>query len=110
MFHMLTCFDLEPGVGIGEFRAAYSDFVAHLRSIDMVVGTGPVGRRQSDTPMDTDSERDHQYFVIMTFRDRAQVDATYAQFLLRQEPTNSIHHKVQAMMQNPVFICWQDIE
>ncbi len=110
MFHMLTCFDLDPDVGIGDFRAAYSDFVAHLRSIDMVAGTGPVGRRQSDTPMDTDGERDHQYFVIMTFRDRAQVDATYAQFLLHEEPTNSIHHKVQTMMRNPVFICWQDIE
>ncbi len=110
MFHMLTCFDLEPGVGVGEFRAAYSDLVAHLRSIGMVEGTGPVGRRQSDTPMDTDSERKHEYFVIMSFRDRAQVDATYAQFLLRQEPTQSVHHAVQAMMRNPVFICWQDIE
>lgn len=110
MFHMLTCFDLKPNVGIGDFRAAYSDLVAHLQSIDMMAGTGPVGRRQSDTPMDTDGERGHAFFVIMSFRDRAQVDATYAQFLLRQEPTQSIHHKVQTMMRNPVFICWQDIE
>lgn len=110
MFHMLTCFDLKPGAGIGEFRAAYTDLVAHLRGIGMVEGTGPVGRRQRDTPMDTDGAREHTYFVIMTFRDRAQVDATYAQFKLHEEPTNSIHRKVQAMMQNPVFICWQDIE
>ncbi len=110
MFHMLTCFDLTPDVEIGAFRAAYSDFVAHLQSIGLVEGTGPIGRRQSDTPMDTDSERDHEYFVIMSFRDRAQVDVAYAQFLSRQEPTNSIHHKVQTMMQNPVFICWQDVE
>ncbi len=110
MFHMLTCFDLAPDVEIGAFRAAYSDFVTHLRSINLVAGTGPIGRHQSETPMDTDSERDHQYFVIMPFRDRAQVDVAYAQFLSRQEPTQSVHHKVQTMMQNPVFICWQDIE
>ena len=110
MFHMLTCFDLKPDVEIGAFRAAYSDFVAHLRSIEMVAGTGPVGRRQNDTPMDTDGERDHEYFVIMSFRDRAQVDAAYAQFKLHQEPTNSIHGAVRSMMQNPIFICWQDIE
>lgn len=107
---MLTCFDLDPDVGIGAFRAAYLDFVAHMRRIDLVEGTGPIGRRQSDTPMDTDGERNHQYFVVMTFRDRAQVDAAYAQFLLRQEPTQSVHHAVQAMMRNPIFMCWQDIE
>ena len=110
MFHMLTCFDLKPDVEIGAFRAAYSDLVAHLRSIAMVEGTGPIGRRQSDTPMDTDSERDQEYFVIMSFRDRAQVDAAYAQFLLHQEPTHAVHGTVQTMMQNPIFICWQDID
>ena len=68
MFHMLTCFDLKPDVEIGAFRAAYSDFVAYMRSIDLVERSGPIGRRQSDTKMDTDGERDHAYFVIMTFR------------------------------------------
>ncbi len=41
---------------LGAFRAAYSDFVAHMQSIGLVDGTDPIGRRQSDTPMDTDSE------------------------------------------------------
>ncbi len=110
MFHMLTCFDLEPDVEIGAFRAAYSDFVAYMQGIDLVARTGPIGQRQSDTPMDTDGERDHEYFVIMSFRDRAQVDAAYAQFLLHQGPTKSVHNAVQSMMQKPIFICWQDIE
>ena len=110
MFHMLTCFDLKPDVGIGDFRDAYSNLIAHLQGIGMAEGTGPIGRRQSDTPMDTDSERDQEYFVVMTFRDRAQVDVAYAQFLHHQEPTNSIHIAVRSKMQNPIFICWQDIE
>ncbi len=110
MFHMLTCFDLKPDVEIGDFRAAYSDFVAHMQGLDLVARTGPIGRRQSDTPMDTDSERDHQYFVIMSFRDRAQVDVAYARHLTHQEPTKSVHNAVQSQMLNPIFICWQDIE
>ncbi len=110
MFHMLTCFDLKPGIGIEAFRAAYMDFVEYMRSIDLVEGSGPIGRRQSDTRMDTDSERDHEYFVIMSFRDRAQVDAAYAQILPHQEPTESAHNAIRSKMRNPIFICWQDLE
>ena len=110
MFHMLTCFDLKPDVEIGAFRAAYSDFVAHMRSIDLVAGTGPIGRRQSDTPMDTDGEQEHQYFVIMTFRDRAQVDAAYALLATHAEPADSAHDAIYSKIRNQIFICWQDIE
>ena len=110
MFHMLTCFDLEPGVGIEAFRAAYTEFVEHMRSIGLVEGTGPIGRRQNDTRMDTDSERDHEYFVIMSFRDQAQVDAAYALIALHEEPAESVHVAAYSKLRNPVFICWQDIE
>ncbi len=110
MFHMLTCFDLKPDVEIGAFRAAYSDFVAYMQGIDLVEGTGSIGRRQRDTRMDTDGERDHEYFVIMSFRDRAQVDAAYARILPHQEPAESVHNAIQSKMHNPIFICWQDIE
>ncbi len=57
MFHMLTCFDLKVDVEIGAFRPAYSDFVAYMRSLDLVEHSGPIGQRQSDTRMDTDGER-----------------------------------------------------
>ena len=110
MFHMLTCFDLQPDVEIGAFRAAYSDFVAYMQSIDLVARTGPIGQRQRDTKMDTDGERDHEYFVIMSFRDRAQVDAAYARILPHREPAESAHNAIQSKMQNPIFICWQDLE
>ncbi len=110
MFHMLTCFDLKPDVEIGAFRAAYLDFVAYMQSIDLVAHTGPIGRRQRDTRMDTDGERDHEYFVIMSFRDRAQVDAAYSRIRPHQEPTESVHKAIQSKMRNPIFICWQDLE
>ncbi len=109
MFHMLSCFDLKPGENIDGFRVAYSDFVTYMKSVDLVESSEPIGRRQSDTPMDTDDERDHEYFVLMSFRDRAQVDAAYAYIMTHVEPGETSHNGVFTKVQNPVFICWQDL-
>jgi hypothetical protein len=110
MFHMLTCFDLKPEVEITAFGAAYADFVRYMKGIDLVDSTGPIGRRQSDTKMDTDAERRHEYFVIMSFRDRAQVDAAHAHLKPHEEPAESVHKGVYSKVRNPIFICWQDLE
>ncbi len=109
MFHMLSCFNLKPGVSIKDFRQSYDDFVAYMKSIDLAEGSGPVGQRQNDTPMDTDEERDHEYFAVMTFRDRPQVDAAYAYIMEHVEPGESSHNGVYHKVDNPVFICWQDL-
>jgi hypothetical protein len=109
MFHMLSCFDLKPGEDIETFRNAYDEFAAYMKSVDLVADSGPVGRRQSDTPMDTDGERNHEYFVIMSFRDRAQVDAAYAYIKKHVEPGESSHNGVYERVENPIFICWQDL-
>jgi len=82
MFHMLTCFDLKPDITIDEFKTAYKQFVEFMRGIDLVERSGPIGRRQSDTIMDTDDERDHQYFVVMSFRDRTQVDVAMSSIFI----------------------------
>ena len=105
---MLSCFNLKPDEEIAVFRKAYLNFVADMKSIDLVVETTPIGRRVTDTPMDTDGERDHQYFSVMSFRDRAQVDAAYAYILKHIEPGETSHNEVYTRVENPVFICWQD--
>lgn len=110
MFHMLTCFHLRPDVKIEAFRTAYSDFVQYMHRMNLVVTTGPIGERQSDTKMDTDRERDHKYFVLMSFRDRAQVDAAHAHLIPHAEPAESTHKAVYSKVQTPIFICWQDID
>ena len=78
MIHMLSSFDLKPGEDFAIFQSDYTDFVADLRAAGIIEGAGPLGARVSDTPMDTDDERDHEYFAVMSFRDRTQVDAAYA--------------------------------
>ena len=108
MLHMLTCFDLAPGIELEAFRRALADYTAHMHSLDLVESSGPIGVRQSDTILDTDSERGHEHFVIMTFRDRAQADAAVDTILRHQEPTDSIHMAVYGKVRDPVFICWQD--
>ncbi len=109
MFHMLTCFNLEPGRDISSFKVALDAFCNHMHQLEMVEGMSPIGERQSDTIMDTDEERDHQYFFTMTFRDRAQVDAAVELINSQQAPTDESHRALFYIIKDPIFICWQDV-
>ena len=108
MFHMLTCFNLKPGIELGAFRTALADYTAHLQELDLVECTGPIGERQSDTILDTDGERHHRYFNTMSFRDRAQADAATDYIKAHEEPGHSLHIAVHSKSQDQIFICWQD--
>ena len=110
MFYMLSCFDLKPGEAIADFAAAYAAFVAEMQRLDLVVASGPIGRRARNTPMDTDAERDHEYFVVLSFRDRQQSDDAYAWIKRHVEPGDAAHESVYTRIDNPVFICWQDLD
>ncbi|MCP4301398.1 MAG: hypothetical protein GY783_12490 [Gammaproteobacteria bacterium] len=109
MFHMISCFNLKPGEDIESFRFAYACFVDEMKRVDLVESSGPVGRRQNDTPMDTDDARDHQYFAVMSFRDRVQVDAAYDHIMQHVGTTDDAHDAVYMRVLDPVFICWQDL-
>jgi len=109
MFHMLTCFNLQDGQKIEDFCAAITDFTAHLQGKDLVASASPVGRRQTDTIMDTDEERDHEFFFTMTFRDRAQCDAAVAFIYPHKDPADSLHKALYSGIKDQIFICWEDL-
>jgi hypothetical protein len=109
MFHMLTCFNLKPEFDIDAFRTAASDFTTHMKDQRLVHSMGPIGRRQSDTILDTDEERDHEYFFTMSFQDRAQSDRAVESIMAREEPGVSIHNGVNSMISDYIFICWEDL-
>ena len=109
MFYMLTCFDLKPDITIEEFSRAIKKYEQHMRDKRLTRSMGPIGERQRDTIMDTDSERDHEYYFISTFDDRAQCDQAVNYILRHEEPGDSIHKEVYSRVQNQIFICWQDI-
>lgn len=108
MFQMLTCFNLKPGISLDEFKSALDAFAAHLKERGLAEGCGAIQRRCSDTMLDTDRERDHSFFVLMDFRDRAQSDAARDYLRSGQEPGLSRHRAVNSKAQDPIFICWQD--
>ena len=109
MFHMLTCFDLKPDILLEEFQQSLEEYTVHMQGLNLVESHGPIGLRQSDTIMDTDNERKHNYFMIMHFRDREQSDNAVAYIKSHEEPGDTIHKNVYSKVQNLIFICWQDI-
>lgn len=109
MHHMLSCFDLKAGEDFESFQQAYAAFVGQMKQAGMILASGPIARRVPDTPMDTDAERGHAYFSILSFADRDQLDAAYAYIMEQREPARSAHHAVYGRVENPVFICWQDL-
>jgi hypothetical protein len=109
MFRMLSCFNLKAGISIDESRCSLADHTAHLQALDLVDSTGPIGRRQSDTIMDTDNEREHQYFATMSCRDRAQCDRSEDYIHGHQQPGDRSHPEMYSKVADPVFICWEDL-
>ena len=109
MFHMLTCFNLHPDTSIEAFSADLDALSAHLKDRDLLHETGPIGRRQRHPIMDTDEERDHEYFFVMTFLDRAQCDRSVDYVTPNDEPVESLHIAVNTKVVDAIFICWEDL-
>jgi len=108
MFHMLTSFNLKPGVSLEDYAAAVARFSEHMKSVDLLHSTGPIGNRQKHGIMDTD-ERNHAYFFISTFLDRKQCDNAVDYIIAREEPGASIHKEVFTKVVDQVFTCWEDV-
>ncbi|SHK07691.1 hypothetical protein SAMN05444000_11854 [Shimia gijangensis] len=108
MIHMLSAFDLKDGEDPKTFETAYSAFLSDLLAEAMIAQAGPVGRRVSDTPMDTDNDRTHQFFSVMSFEDRTQLEAAYVQIAQRLSGATQSHNHVFSKVTNAVFTCWQD--
>jgi hypothetical protein len=110
MFHMLSCFNLKPGIAVDAFCRSVAEFTSHLEKIELIHSAGSVGRRQRDTIMDTDSERHHEYFLVLSFLDRAQCDRAVEHMFSFEKPADTIHKAVYTQITDQVFICWEDIQ
>ena len=108
MLHMLSFFDLAEGVDLAAFEASLAPFSEHMIDAGLMHSRGAVGRRWTDTEMDTDAGRGQQWFFVSTFVDKAQCDRAYAYVADATEPCASLHRAVRAKMVNGVFSCWED--
>jgi hypothetical protein len=112
LIHMLSKFDLAGGENIQDFHLSYDKFVDLMRDRDLVDGTGKIGRRVVGSPMDTAGPNEPEFYSVMSFRDRKQLDAAYAYMLDPDADvqSSSTHRQVNKSVTNAVFTCWQDLD
>ena len=110
MIKMLSRFDLKPGIDIALFAEHYYSFVERAIDMDLAVSSDRIGRRVNDTPMDTDADDAQQYYVLMHFRDREQLDRAYEYMDSDTAEPQDLkpHSLVKKYVKNPVFTCWQE--
>ncbi|MEO0328357.1 MAG: hypothetical protein AAF217_07125 [Pseudomonadota bacterium] len=107
---MLSAFNLKTGTDFNDFKQDYAKFVSVVRDMELIVDAGPIGRRISDTPMDTAEAEHREYFHIMRFQDRAQLEKAYEHLLNNKETRNDkiTHIRINRAVVDPTFICWQE--
>ncbi len=105
---MHTSFDLSPDVKIDDYRTTLKQFSALMIANGLIVQTGPVMERCRHPIMDTDEQRSHQYFFVMSFTDRDQCDAAVQHIQAAQPDSDPVHRAVYIDIINPIFSCWVD--
>ena len=107
---MLSRFDLKDGHAIEAFRGDYAAFCEQMIERGLAVSTSKVGRRILNTQMDTDIDDAPEYYAVMMFRDREQLDLAYAYIAdgSASEMDLAAHKRVNDAVENPVFTCWED--
>jgi hypothetical protein len=110
MYHMLSWFDLNEGHTIEQFKQDYRTLVARLSKQDLVVSTSPLGLREPQSNLDTDTDRKQRYFAIMSFRDRDQSEAAYEEILRNIGPAIQPHNHVVSAVREPIFLFWRDLD
>lgn len=109
MIHMLSGFNLKKGESLDTLQADYAVFVEDLQDAGVIAGASPLARRVADTPMDTDDANPRQFFSVLSFRDRAQLDASYAHIEARAAPGTASHLVMYRRLRDTVFTCWEDL-
>lgn len=112
MIHMLSKFDLKEGCTYEVFNKDYTDFIAAILELNLIQSCGPIGQRVKNTEMDTAGDDEPEYFSIMSFENREQLDNAYA-YLLKSPMGGKhgvAHLAIHKAVTNSVFICWEDID
>jgi hypothetical protein len=108
MIRMLTLFNLPPSRTLEDFQDALADFSRQMLDLDLIDSVGPVARRYSDTLLDTENRR-LQFMFDMHFRDRIQTRQAIEYIVSTDAaPPGVLHLRLQAMIKDPVFSCWED--
>ena len=111
MFYMQSYFSLKDGVTLDAFKASLDLFARHMKDQSLLVSIESLKTRSSDTPMDTDEDRFHQYFFTSVFTDIDQCDRSYEYIEKATGDARRIHNGVmEKIAAGAVFVCWDDVE
>ena len=83
--------------------------------LDLVNSVSTIGRRSRHPIMDTDKERNQEYYFTMTFRSRQQCDQAVNYIQTGNRSSDSSveqdldHHFVGLNITDAIFTCWEDI-
>ena len=108
MFHLHTSFDLSPDVKIADYRATLERFSSLMKENGLIVAIGPVMERCHHPIMDTDEQRAHQYFFVISFTDREQCDAAVGHIQATHPDSDPVHRAIYIDIIKPIFSCWVD--
>ena len=108
---MQSFFSLREGVSREAFQASLDLFARHMKDQSLLVSMESLKTRSSDTPMDTDEDRFHQYFFTSVFTDKNQCDRSYDYIEKATGDARRIHNGVmEKIAAGAVFACWDDID
>ena len=105
---MHSSFDLRPDIDIDDYRAAVDEFSALMKARGLIVETGPLMERCRHPIMDTDEQRAHKYFFVMSFTDREQCDAAVEHIKSADPDSSPIHKAIYKDIIDPIFTCWME--
>jgi hypothetical protein len=108
MLHLHTSFDLDADISIREFSEGLREFSALMQAEGLLESTGQIAERCLHPIMDTDGQRSHQYFFVMSFKDRAQCDAAVSYIQAQHATPDKAHKNVYQHVVDPIFSCWID--
>jgi hypothetical protein len=108
MLYLHSSFDLAEGVSLEEYRSALQAFTAAMQARNLIVDTGPILERCHHPIMDTDTQRGHRYFFVMSFTDREQCDAAVQHIQSADPGSDAAHRAIYQDIISPIFSCWVD--
>jgi hypothetical protein len=108
MLYLHSSFNLAEGIRLEDYTAALQAFTVAMKSRNLLVDTGPILKRCQHPVMDTDDQRDHQFFFVMSFASRAQCDAAVQHILSADPDSDAAHRAIYQDIINPIFSCWEN--
>ena len=108
MFFMMSSFNLKPGISLHDFEGCLKVFAHHMQSENLIESIGSLCIRESDTPMDTDDQRNQKFWFLTRFQDKAQCDRSYDYILQAHGESKKLHDDVYLKVTDAMFVCFAD--